>query len=131
MVILHGDAARLPLRDQSVDLTLTSPPSDLDQNTRSMALLEIARVTRGRIVILANVPGQQPVDGFLYPACPEGYIRALIGLNSEPGDTVLDCFTGTGIIPKVATRMGRRAIGLDLDPYCVEYAMFHVEPSLG
>jgi 2-polyprenyl-3-methyl-5-hydroxy-6-metoxy-1,4-benzoquinol methylase len=124
-VILHGDACRLPIRDQSIDLVLTSPPSELDQESRGLAFAEIARVCRGRVVILANIPGQRLVDGFRYPACPEGYVRALVGLNSDPGDVVLDCFTGTGVIPRVAAKMGRRAIGLDLDPGCVAYAATH------
>lgn len=113
-MMIQGDARHLPIRDQSIDLTLTSPPSELDQDTRAAAFAEIARVTRGRVVILANVPGQGYVPGFRYPACPEGYIRAQIGVNSEIGDTVLDCFSGSGVIPRVAAKMGRRAVGLDL-----------------
>lgn len=76
--------------------------------------MEISRVARGRVVILANVPGQKAVPGYAYPACPEGYIRALIGLNSEVGDRVLDPFAGSGVIPRVAQKMGRIGVGVEI-----------------
>jgi site-specific DNA-methyltransferase (adenine-specific) len=49
-----------------------------------------------------------------------------IGLHSQPGDTVLDPFTGGGSTLEAATRLERRFIGVELDPewfdHCVESA---------
>lgn len=41
---------------------------------------------------------------------------ALIGLLSKPGDLVLDPFVGSGTTLVEAQRLGRRSIGLDLNP---------------
>ena len=41
---------------------------------------------------------------------------ALIGLLSEPGDLVLDPFSGSGTTLVEAQRLGRRSIGIDLNP---------------
>lgn len=41
---------------------------------------------------------------------------ALIGLFSKPGDLVLDPFVGSGTTPVEAQRLGRRSIGIDLNP---------------
>lgn len=41
------------------------------------------------------------------------YVEYLIEKFSEPGDTVLDPFCGTGTVPRMANRMGRQGIGID------------------
>ena len=50
---------------------------------------------------------------------PEELVRRIVGVSSNPGDTVLDPFAGSGTIPSVAAAMGRKAIGIELNP---EYA---------
>jgi len=50
---------------------------------------------------------------------PEELVRRIVGVSSNPGDTVLDPFAGSGTIPAVAVSMGRRAVGIELNP---EYA---------
>lgn len=41
--------------------------------------------------------------------------------GTEPGDLVLDPFCGSGTVGVVAARMGRRFLGIDLDPpTCLE-----------
>ena len=50
---------------------------------------------------------------------PEELVRRIIGVSSNPGDTVLDPFAGSGTTPAVAAAMGRKAIGVELNP---EYA---------
>ena len=47
--------------------------------------------------------------------CPT-MIQKLIERYSEPGDTVLDPFCGTGTVPGVAEKMGRVGVGCDLRP---------------
>ena len=41
---------------------------------------------------------------------------ALIGVLSKPGDTVLDPFAGSGTVLVEAQRLGRKAMGVDLNP---------------
>ena len=50
---------------------------------------------------------------------PEELVRRIIGVSSNPGDTVLDPFAGSGTTPAVAAAMGRKSIGIELNP---EYA---------
>lgn len=118
-MIVCADAAALPFRDQSVDLVLCSPPSAMDHHTRREALSEIGRVAKGRVVVLANTPGQQMVPGYRYPAFGEMFTKVQIGLNSQPGDVVLDCFAGTGVTARVAQKMGRHGVASELhEPLC-------------
>ena len=46
-----------------------------------------------------------------------GMARVLISLYSRPGDTVLDPFSGSGVVPLEAALAGRRAWANDLSPY--------------
>ena len=47
---------------------------------------------------------------------PETLIARVIQLLSDPGDTVLDAFVGSGTTTAVARRMDRRWIGIEQDP---------------
>lgn len=44
---------------------------------------------------------------------PDELVRRCLLLTSRPGDLVADPFAGSGTVARVATRMGRRAIGID------------------
>jgi hypothetical protein len=46
-----------------------------------------------------------------------GMARALVTLYSRPGDTVLDPFSGSGVVPLEAALAGRHAWANDLSPY--------------
>jgi SAM-dependent methyltransferase len=46
-----------------------------------------------------------------------GMARVLINLYSKPGDTVLDPFSGSGVVPLETILAGRRAWANDLSPY--------------
>jgi len=46
-----------------------------------------------------------------------GMARVLIELYSQPGDTVLDPFCGSGVVPLETVLAGRRAWANDLSPY--------------
>jgi len=46
-----------------------------------------------------------------------GMARVLVNLYSKPGDTVLDPFSGSGVVPLEAALTGRRAWANDLSPY--------------
>jgi len=53
---------------------------------------------------------------------PSELVRRIIGVSSNPGDTVLDPFAGSGTTPVVANEMGREAIGIELNPDYAEIA---------
>jgi len=52
-----------------------------------------------------------------------GMARALIHLYSKPGDTVLDPFSGSGVVPLEAALAGRVAWANDLSPYAYVLTM--------
>lgn len=55
--------------------------------------------------------------GRRHPAVfPEALVGRCVQGFSEPGDLVLDPFAGSGTTPAVATRMGRRGIGVEISP---------------
>ena len=42
-------------------------------------------------------------------------LTRIISAASDPGDLILDCFVGSGVVAKVAQRLGRRWIGCDVN----------------
>lgn len=46
-----------------------------------------------------------------------GMVRVLVSLYSKPGDSVLDPFSGSGVVPLEAVLAGRVAFANDLSPY--------------
>lgn len=55
---------------------------------------------------------------------PDELVRRIIGVSSDPGDSVLDPFSGSGTVCAVATSMGRVATGIEINP---EYAAISAE----
>jgi hypothetical protein len=59
-----------------------------------------------------------PVNGHPCPK-PEGWMRWLVNLVSQPGEVVVDPFAGSGTTLVAAKRLGRRAIGIEIEEkYC-------------
>lgn len=57
-------------------------------------------------------------------AKPMPWIRWLVGLVSEPGETLLDPFAGSGTTLRAAKDLGRKAIGVEIEEsYCEEAAL--------
>lgn len=44
---------------------------------------------------------------------PEGLLQRILMIGTNPGDLVLDCFLGSGTTAAVATKMGRRWVGVE------------------
>jgi DNA modification methylase len=57
-----------------------------------------------------------------YAAFPESLVEQAIRACSNPGDLVLDPFVGSGTTCAVAVRLGRRCLGIDLNPEYVKLA---------
>lgn len=60
--------------------------------------------------------GTTPGEDVGYPTQKtEALLRRIIGMSTNPGETVLDCFAGSGTTLAVAQTMGRRWIGTDIN----------------
>lgn len=57
----------------------------------------------------------QPCKEAHYAVMPEGLVEPCILAGSRPGDLVFDPFMGSGTVERVAIRLGRRAIGTELN----------------
>lgn len=53
---------------------------------------------------------------------PAELVRRIVGVSSNPGDQILDPFSGSGTVCAVGTEMGRQAIGIELNPEYAEIA---------
>lgn len=61
-------------------------------------------------------------DGPHFAVMPERLVEPCIAAGCPPGGTVLDPFAGTGTVGVVAHRMGRRFVGIEINPETAELA---------
>jgi len=54
---------------------------------------------------------------------PERLIQRVIHISTEPGDTILDSFAGSGTTGAVAHKMGRRWIMVELEETCHDFVI--------
>jgi DNA modification methylase len=54
---------------------------------------------------------------------PEALAKRIILASSNPGDRVLDLFSGSGTFSVVAKRLGREFIGIEMNPEYIRYAL--------
>lgn len=87
-------------------------PNDEDLNSLSQTVIS---TKRGRM------PKPHRFQAPL-PIC-ELFVRAF----TKPGDLVVDPFAGNGTTLLAAQRLGRRAIGYEVDPLCIEGAIVNLE----
>ena len=101
------------------------PPSRLD-DLDAAGLIEWSTTGNPRKIQYADESaGKLPQDVWLYkdpqrPAYPTQknarMLERIIRTSSNPGDTVLDCYAGSGGTLLTADRLGRRFIGMDSSP---------------
>ncbi len=72
--------------------------------------------------VQALFDGEEP---FTTPK-PEGLIRRIMDIATNPGDLVLDSFLGSGTTAAVAHKMGRKWIGVEMG----DHAITHCAPRL-
>ncbi|WP_442575902.1 DNA-methyltransferase [Microbacterium sp. F51-2R] len=65
---------------------------------------------------VAPYPGKHPCEK------PFGLLTHIIETTTRPGDTVLDCFAGSGAILDVARQLGRKAVGIEMDAHWCKQA---------
>jgi len=71
----------------------------------------------------------QPYPGAHFATFPESLPERCIKAGSARGDVILDPFNGSGTTGRVALRLGRRYVGLDLSrEYLTEQALARVDP---
>lgn len=90
--------------------------------------------SEGRRVIPSVAPKAQPADR---RANGHPCSRALLHMEwlvkwwSEPGETILDPFCGSGTIPLAADRMQRHGIGIEIDAAYAEMARRRLDDDAG
>ncbi|MFI5401341.1 MAG: DNA-methyltransferase [Planctomycetota bacterium] len=57
---------------------------------------------------------EEPVRYGLFSALPGSVVSPCVVAGCPSGGLVLDPFAGTGVVPRVAERLGRRGVGFDL-----------------
>lgn len=62
---------------------------------------------------------------------PEGLLRRILHIVTNPGDLVLDAYLGSGTTAAVAHKMGRRWIGIERSEQAVAYAAARLEEVVG
>jgi adenine-specific DNA-methyltransferase len=65
---------------------------------------------------VAHYPGKHPCEK------PLSIMEHIVRTSSRPGALVLDCFAGSGATLVAAQRLGRRAVGIEMDERWCEIA---------
>ena len=101
------------------------PPEKLDELDEAGLIAWSSTGNPRKIIYADQSSGKLPQDVWVYkdpqrPSYPTqknaGMLERIIRTSSEPGDTVLDCYAGSGSTLLEAARLGRRFIGMDNSP---------------
>ena len=101
------------------------PPHRLDELDEAGLIAWSSRGNPRKIIYADQSAGKLPQDVWVYkdpqqPAYPTQknsvMLERIIRTSSEPGDTVLDCYAGSGGTLLEAARLGRRFLGMDEAP---------------
>jgi DNA modification methylase len=72
----------------------------------------------------------KPFKGAHFAVMPEALVGPCILAGSEPGDLVLDPFTGSGTVGVVALKHGRKFLGVEINPKYVDIAETRINQVL-
>ena len=101
------------------------PPQELDQLDDAGLIAWSSTGNPRKIRYASEAAGKLPQDVWLYkdpqrPTYPTQknarMLERIIRTSSNPGDTVMDCYAGSGTTLLQAARLGRRFIGMDGAP---------------
>jgi DNA modification methylase len=118
--VLHEDLAASTLRTfgtkrQVADFSSGHrKPGRLDEETPGSPLSDV-----WEIGVIAPISAER----LGYPTQkPLALLERIVRIATNPGDTVLDCFMGSGTTLEAAERLGRRWIGIDSSRYAIHLA---------
>jgi DNA modification methylase len=140
-VFLLAKSARYYFDQEAVRL----PPSEHNDGTCSVVPCGDDRPTTGarnqQVRRYEEIKGPNVRSVWAIPTspCPEAHFATMppalaercIKAGSAPGDTVLDPFAGSGTTLGQAVRLGRRAVGIELNPAYIEIAERRIAGMLG
>ena len=66
-------------------------------------------------------PGKHPCEK------PPALLAHIIETTTRPGDTILDCFAGSGAVLDVARQLGRKAVGIEMDAHWCRKAVTRLQ----
>ena len=98
------------------------PPDKLDELDAAGLIAWSSTGNPRKIIYADESAGKLPQDVWVYkdpqrPSYPTqknaAMLERIILTSSEPGDTVLDCYAGSGTTLLEAARLGRRFVGMD------------------
>ena len=101
------------------------PPERLDELDAQGLIVWSSTGNPRKIIYADQSAGKLPQDVWVYkdpqrPSYPTqknaAMLERIIRASSDPGDTVLDCYAGSGSTLLEAARLGRRFIGMDDAP---------------
>lgn len=107
------------------------PPEKLEELDAAGLIAWSSTGNPRKIIYADQSPGKLPQDVWVFkdpqrPSYPtqknSAMLERIILTSSEPGDTVLDCYAGSGATLLEAARQGRRFIGMDNAPGAREVA---------
>jgi site-specific DNA-methyltransferase (adenine-specific)/site-specific DNA-methyltransferase (cytosine-N4-specific) len=73
----------------------------------------------------------EPFKGAHFAVMPAALAELCIEAGSEPGDTIIDPFFGSGTTAVVALGLGRGCVGIELNPEYVEIAKGRIAKAVG
>lgn len=87
-------------------------------------------IPKTRTVETALQEGDRAKMASLSTVKPHAWMERIVEVFSEPGDTILDPFAGSGSTLIAAHRLGRSAIGIEIDPTAGEVVKARVRALL-
>jgi DNA modification methylase len=92
---------------------------DVDANGEAFRMTHPSNIWTDLTVPFWSMPENTP-----HPTQkPEALMERIIRASSNPGDRVLDLFSGSGTTSVVAKRLGREFVGIEMNPEYVRYAL--------
>lgn len=73
----------------------------------------------------------EPFPEAHFATFPRALVEPCIRAGSKPGDVVLDPFAGSGTVGAVALPLGRRFVGIELNPKYIELARKRIAKAVG
>ena len=118
------------------------PPEKLDELDAAGLVAWSSTGNPRKIRYASEAAGKLPQDVWLYkdPQRPQyptqknaRMLERIIRTSSNPGDTVMDCYAGSGTTLLQAARLGRRFIGMDDSPaaqrvFCARANGMYIHP---